>query len=65
MWLTHWYQSTSLWEDKAGNWRQKLKQRPWRNAAYSLANNDLLSLLSLCKQDHQLRGSTTHSGLGH
>lgn len=65
MWFTHWYQSTSLWEDKAGTWRQKLKQRPWRSAAYWLANHDLHSLLSLYKQHHQLKGSIIHSGLGH
>lgn len=48
-----------------GKISQELKQRPWRNAAYCLASHDLLSLLSIYKQDHQLRGGTTHSGLGH
>jgi hypothetical protein len=39
-------------------------QKPWRGAASWLAPHGLLSLLSYRTQDHQLRGGTTHNGLG-
>jgi hypothetical protein len=31
--------------NRAGTWRQELMQRPWRSAAYWLAQHGLLSLL--------------------
>jgi hypothetical protein len=31
---------------RAGTWRQKLVQKPWKGAAYWLASSGLLSLLS-------------------
>jgi hypothetical protein len=49
---------------RAGAWRQKLMQRPWRDAAYWLAPCGLLSLLSYRTQDYQPRDGTTHNGLG-
>jgi hypothetical protein len=49
---------------RAGSWRQELMQKPWRGAASWLAPHGLLSLLSYRTQDHQLRGGTTHNGLG-
>jgi hypothetical protein len=49
----------------AGTWRQELRQRPWKGAAYWLALHGLLSLLSNRIQNHQPRDNgTTHSGLG-
>lgn len=33
-------------EFKEGTWRQKVEQRPWRNAAYWLAIHSLLSPVS-------------------
>lgn len=47
-----------------GTWRQKLKQRPWRKAAYWLASYDLLSVPSYIFQDHLPKGGTTHNELG-
>ena len=38
-------------------------QRPWRGTAYLIAFCGLLSL-SYGTQDHQLRGSPAHNGLG-
>jgi hypothetical protein len=40
-------------ELEAGIWRQELKLRPWRDAAYCLAPRGLLSLLSYVSQGHQ------------
>ena len=51
-------------EAKVATWRQELKQRPWRGAAYWLAPHGLLSLLSYRPQDHQPRYDTIHSRLG-
>lgn len=39
-------------ELKAESWRQELKQRPQRNAAYWLASDDLLGQLRYPTQDH-------------
>jgi len=50
-------------ELKAGTWRQKPKQRPWRGCCYCLTPPDLLSLLSYIIQDHLPRGCIAHSGL--
>jgi hypothetical protein len=47
-----------------GAWRQELKQRPRRGAAYWLASPALLSMPSYRTQDHQPRDGTTHNGLG-
>lgn len=46
----------SLKDLKVGTWRQKLKQRPWRNAAYWLVSTGLSSLLSYTTQGHPPRG---------
>ena len=51
-------------ELKAGTWRQELKQRPWRGAAYWLALHGLLSLLSYKTHVYLPRGDTAQSGLG-
>lgn len=48
----------------AGNWRQKLKQKPWRNTAYWIVPLGSLSLLSYTTQAHPLRDEAAHSGLG-
>jgi hypothetical protein len=45
------------------NSRQELKQRPWRDTAYSLAPHGLLILLSYIIQDHLPRDGPTHDGL--
>lgn len=45
-----------LREASAGTWRQELTQRSWRDTAYWLAPQGLLSLLSYRTQDHQRRG---------
>lgn len=55
--------SPSLREAKAGRWRE-LMLRVHRNAACWLAPSVLFSLLSYIAQDHQLRNSTAHHGLG-
>jgi hypothetical protein len=34
------------YELKAGIWKQELKQKPWRNAAYWFTPHNLLSLFS-------------------
>lgn len=39
-------------------------QTPWRNAAYWLVPNGLLSLLSYTAKDRRPRGDTAHHGLG-
>lgn len=45
------------WQDlKVETWRQKLKQKPRKNADYWLAPYGLLSLLSYRTQDHQPMG---------
>lgn len=51
-------------EFQEGTWRQKLKQRPWRNDTYWLAFHCLLNLISYTSQDHLFRGGTAQSGLG-
>ena len=48
-----------------GTWRQELKQRPWRSAAYWLAPPGLLSLLSYTPWDHPAMEGTTHNGQDH
>jgi hypothetical protein len=40
-----------------------MMQRPWRGAAYWIAPNGLLSLLSYRSQDQQPRDGTTHDWL--
>ena len=61
------YHIPSLREVRAGSqartWRQDLKQRPWRNAAYVLAYPDLLSLLPYITQNYLPQGGTTQNGL--
>lgn len=52
----HWRKSGQ--ELKAGTWRQELKQRPYRNAAYRLARHGLLSQLGCTSHDHLPKGST-------
>jgi hypothetical protein len=49
---------------RAGTWRQKLMQRPWRGSAYWLAFPGLLSLLSCRTQDYPPKDGTTRKGLG-
>jgi hypothetical protein len=49
---------------RAETWRQELMQRPWRDAVYWLAHNDLISLLSYRTQNHQPIDGNTHNGLG-
>ena len=49
---------------RAGAWKQKLVQRPWRDAAYWFASPGLLSLVSYRTQNYQPRDGTTHNGLG-
>lgn len=44
----------SLREVRVGTWRQELKQKPPRSAAYCLAPHSLLSLLSSITEDHSL-----------
>lgn len=51
------------YEDKAGTWRQGLKQRPWRSAAYWLDSCGLLNLLFYTTQERLPRGGTVLSGL--
>ena len=41
--------------NRAGIWKQELKQRPWRSVAYWIAPRGLLSLPSYRTQDHQPR----------
>lgn len=43
LWLIGYHQGKPGQELKAGTWRQKLKQRPWKNAAYWLAPHALLT----------------------
>lgn len=50
-------------ELKVGVWRQELKQRPWKSAAFSLALCILFSVLSCSTEDHLPRGDTAHNGL--
>jgi hypothetical protein len=40
---------------RAGTWRQELRQRPWRDAAYWIASSGLLNLLSY-KQGLSVQG---------
>ena len=47
--------------NRAGIWRQKLMQRPWKSAS---PPHELLSLLCYRTQDHQPRDGTTHNGHG-
>lgn len=54
--------SPSRREVKEATRRNELKLRPWRNAAYWLAPQNLLSFLIQARI--LPRGSTTHSGLG-
>jgi hypothetical protein len=49
-----------LKEVRAGTWRQKLMQRPWRDAAYWLVSHGLLSLLSYRAQNNQPRAQGWH-----
>jgi hypothetical protein len=42
--------------------KQKLMQRPWRDATYWLASPGLLSLFSYRTQDYQPRDGTTYNG---
>ena len=44
--------------NRAGTWRQKLIQRPLRDATYYLVPCDLLSLISYKTQVYQYRGGT-------
>lgn len=48
-------------EVKAGNWRQKMKQRPRKSAAYRLAPQSLLGLLYYTTQDNLPKGGITGS----
>jgi hypothetical protein len=43
-------------------WR-RLKQKPWRDAAYRLVPRGLLNMLSYTTQDHFPRGGAIHTGL--
>lgn len=47
------------WKSRVEPGVQKLKQRPWGNAAYCLASWGLLSLDACSLQDHQPMGGTT------
>ena len=51
-------------ELKAGPWRQELKQKAVRNAAYWLASHGLISLFPYTTQDHLPGVGTAHNGLG-
>lgn len=53
-------QGKSEQEVRAGVWRQAQKQGLWRNSAYRLAPQGLLSILSYTTQDYLSRGDTTH-----
>ena len=48
--------------NRAGTWRQELRQRPWSSAALWLVSHSLLSLLPYRTQDLQPRDDTTHTG---
>jgi hypothetical protein len=56
--------SQSRNSSKTGTWRQKLMQRPWRDAAYWLAPHGFLNLLSYNTQEYQLKDGITHNELG-
>lgn len=51
-------------ELQIGLWRQELKHKPRRKAAYRLAPSDLLHYLSYTSLDHLPRDDTHHSALG-
>lgn len=53
----------SLTGVKEGAWKQELKLRPGRDAAYWLAPRGLLRLLSYSTRDHLPRSDSTHNGL--
>ena len=44
-------------ELRAGIWRQELRQRPWRNAAYWLPPDALLNLLSYLNPEQLIHSS--------
>lgn len=48
---------------RTGTWKQELKQKPQRGAAYGLVFPTLLSLLSYTSQDRLLWNGTAHSEL--
>lgn len=52
--------SSLSWRDiRAATWRQELERRPWRNAAYRLAQ-----LAFLCTSGPLSRDGTAPSGVG-
>ena len=52
--------------NRARTWRQKLMQRPWRDASYWLAPHGPTqpAFVSYGTQGHQPRNGPTHNGLG-
>ena len=69
----YWAYISTLWSiiersqernsNRAGPWRQKLMQRPWRGVAYWFALHGLVSLLSYRTEDHQARDATIGNAL--
>jgi hypothetical protein len=57
--------SQERYSHRAGTWRQELRQKPWRNAAYCLASPGLLNVFSYRTQGHQPKDGTTHNGPSH
>lgn len=51
-------------EFNAGNWKQKLKQRPWRIDAYWMLSIDCSVWSPYATEDHLFRCSIAQSGLG-
>lgn len=50
-------------ELKAGVWRQELRQRLWKSAAFNLSLHILFPALSYRTEDHLPRGGITRYGL--
>lgn len=56
------HERESRQELKAGVWRQELRQRLWKSAAFNLSLRILFRVLSYRTEHHLPRGGITHSG---